>query len=48
MQQHVRTPPERRRLVHHGGGTVEPESLYQRFLTFRQRLGFEVLPTTGG
>jgi KDO2-lipid IV(A) lauroyltransferase len=27
---------------------LEPESLYQRFLTFRQRLGFEVLPTTGG
>jgi phosphatidylinositol dimannoside acyltransferase len=27
---------------------LEPESIYQRFLTFRQRLGFEVLPTTGG
>jgi phosphatidylinositol dimannoside acyltransferase len=27
---------------------LEPESVYQRFLTFRQRLGFEVLPTTGG
>ncbi len=27
---------------------LEPESLYRRFLTFRQRLGFEVLPTTGG
>jgi phosphatidylinositol dimannoside acyltransferase len=27
---------------------LRPESVYQRFLTFRQRLGFEVLPTTGG
>jgi phosphatidylinositol dimannoside acyltransferase len=27
---------------------LEPESVYRRFLTFRQRLGFEVLPTTGG
>lgn len=27
---------------------LKPESVYQRFLTFRQRLGFEVLPTTGG
>jgi phosphatidylinositol dimannoside acyltransferase len=27
---------------------LEPESLYRRFLMFRQRLGFEVLPTTGG
>jgi phosphatidylinositol dimannoside acyltransferase len=27
---------------------VKPESLYQQFLTFRQQLGFEVLPTTGG
>jgi lauroyl/myristoyl acyltransferase len=27
---------------------LKPESLYQQFLTFRQRLGFEVLPTTGG
>jgi phosphatidylinositol dimannoside acyltransferase len=27
---------------------LKPESVYQRFLTFRQRLGFEVLPTAGG
>jgi len=27
---------------------LKPESVYQQFLTFRQRLGFEVLPTTGG
>lgn len=27
---------------------VEPESLYDRFVAFRQRLGMEVLPLTGG
>jgi phosphatidylinositol dimannoside acyltransferase len=27
---------------------LKPERVYQRFLTFRQQLGFEVLPTTGG
>jgi phosphatidylinositol dimannoside acyltransferase len=27
---------------------LKPESVYQRFLAFRQRLGFEVLQTTGG
>jgi phosphatidylinositol dimannoside acyltransferase len=27
---------------------LKPESVYQQFLTFRRRLGFEVLPTTGG
>jgi len=27
---------------------LEPESVYRRFLMFRQRLGFEVLPTSGG
>jgi lauroyl/myristoyl acyltransferase len=27
---------------------LKPESVYRRFLTFRRRLGFEVLPTTGG
>jgi phosphatidylinositol dimannoside acyltransferase len=27
---------------------LEPESLYERFLAFRQELGLEVLPATGG
>ena len=27
---------------------LKPESVYQRFLTFRESLGFEVLPATGG
>jgi KDO2-lipid IV(A) lauroyltransferase len=27
---------------------LRPESLFQRFLKFREELGFEVLPTTGG
>src|ERR1700742_2183827 len=27
---------------------LKPESVFQRFLAFRQRLGMEVLPTTGG
>lgn len=37
----------------HGGFTtvaerLKPESLYRRFLVFRESLGFEVLPATGG
>jgi KDO2-lipid IV(A) lauroyltransferase len=37
----------------HGGFTtvaerLKPESLYRRFLAFRESLGFEVLPTSGG
>lgn len=27
---------------------LRPESVYQRFLTYRQSLGFEILPLTGG
>jgi KDO2-lipid IV(A) lauroyltransferase len=27
---------------------LKPESVYQKFLTFREELGMEVLPTTGG
>ncbi len=27
---------------------LKPESVYQRFVTFRESLGFEVLPATGG
>ncbi|HUN36445.1 MAG TPA: phosphatidylinositol mannoside acyltransferase [Trebonia sp.] len=27
---------------------LKPESLFERFLKFREQLGFEVLPTTGG
>ncbi len=39
-------------VAHHGGFTtvaerLKPEAVYQRFLSFRQSLGFEVLPTDG-
>ena len=27
---------------------LKPESLYQRFIEYRESLGFEVLPLTGG
>ncbi|BBZ75457.1 phosphatidylinositol mannoside acyltransferase [Mycolicibacterium anyangense] len=41
-------------LVHHSGTfttvaeRLKPESLYRRFLDYRESLGFEVLPLTGG
>jgi phosphatidylinositol dimannoside acyltransferase len=41
-------------LVHHYDAVttvaerLKPESLYQRFIAFRETLGFEVLPLTGG
>ncbi|MCX2932883.1 phosphatidylinositol mannoside acyltransferase [Mycobacterium sp. CVI_P3] len=41
-------------LVHHSGTfttvaeRLKPESLYQRFLDYRESLGFEVLPLNGG
>ncbi|MEU4805875.1 phosphatidylinositol mannoside acyltransferase [Actinosynnema sp. NPDC023587] len=41
-------------LVRHAGGfttvaeRLKPESLYRRFIAFRESLGFEVLPLTGG
>ncbi|GAA3856270.1 phosphatidylinositol mannoside acyltransferase [Saccharothrix violaceirubra] len=41
-------------LVHHSGSfttvaeRLRPESLYRRFIDFRESLGFEVLPLTGG
>ncbi len=40
-------------LVHHSGTfttvaeRLKPESLYRRFLDYRESLGFEVLPLTG-
>jgi phosphatidylinositol dimannoside acyltransferase len=42
-------------MIHRGAGSfttvmerLKPESVYQKFLAFRQALGMEVLPTTGG
>jgi phosphatidylinositol dimannoside acyltransferase len=41
-------------LVHHSGPfttvaeRLKPESLYERFVSYRESLGFEILPMTGG
>jgi KDO2-lipid IV(A) lauroyltransferase len=41
-------------LVHHAGTfttvaqRLDPESLYRRFVAYRESLGFEILPLTGG